>query len=83
MTRAGEHCDVRGERPSAVGKHIASCADCQQSVKVSVLKNFSVLRQSNKYEVELHEALLIKKLQPILNIQLFRSGANRVLSIFS
>ena len=63
MTRAGEHCDVRGERPSAVGKHIASCADCQQSVKVSVLKNFSVLRQSNKYEVELHEALLIKKLQ--------------------
>ena len=81
IVRAREHLDVRGEG-SAVGDHVASCEDCQTAVRSDPLCNFTVLRRCNKYDVEFYEALLIKRFQPILNRQLFRSGSNKVLKIF-
>ena len=81
-TRAQEHTSAVGEKTTAVCDHISICDSCQTSVRADVMANFTIVRRCNKYDIDFHEALLIKKLKPILNIQLFRSGANTVLKIF-
>ena len=81
-TRAQEHTSAVGEKTTAVCDHISICDSCQTSVRADVMANFTIVRRCNKYDIDFHEALLIKKSKPILNIQLFRSGANTVLKIF-
>ena len=81
-TRAQEHTSAAGEKTTAVCDHIAICDSCQASVRADVMSNFTVIRHCTKWDIDFHEALLIKKFKPVLNIQLFRSGANAVLKIF-
>ena len=81
ITRAREHVDSSGQR-TAVGDHLATCDSCQQSVSADILQNFSIIRHCTKFDVSYHEALIIKRQKPSLNVQLFRSGANKVLKVF-
>jgi hypothetical protein len=61
-----------------VGKHISSCEACFTKLTEGALtfKDFEILKQCrSKFDAEIHEALLIKKLRPKINTQLFKSGA--------
>ena len=78
--RVKEHLKGRGE--SAIHDHIASCHSCKQT-KIS-LSNFSILKKCRtQFDTKIHEALLIKKLNPSLNRQLhLNRGASFMLKIF-
>ena len=82
--RAAEHLQTEGLR-SAVGDHVKDCEDCNGCLRDGTLsyRNFEVLRRGNsKFDIEIQEALLIKKLNPSMNRQLFRSGSAATLRIF-
>jgi len=52
-------------------------------VPTSTLTNFKVLRKcSSEFDTKINEALLIKKLNPSLNKQLYGRGASMLLSVF-
>ena len=66
---------------SAISQHISSCQTCQNSnLDVS---SFKVIRNChNEYETKIQEALLIKKLTPRLNSQLYANGCSFLLNVF-
>ena len=81
--RAEEHLDIGG-RYSAVGSHIQDCDKCFTAHSTGQLtyKSFKIIKRgSNKADIEVLEALLIKKHKPSMNVQLHNLGFT--LRIFS
>ena len=64
--RVDEH--TRTDQNSAVFEHLFNCAGCQNHPNVCEL--FKILISCNNNNIYSHEALLIKKFRPSLNIQL-------------
>ena len=82
--RALEH--IRGTPFStAVTSHINECIDCQQSNSTRPHhKNFKIIKSgTSKFDVQILEALIIKRLSPKLNLQLHNAGSSFTLRIFS
>ena len=49
----------------------------------SLIHRFSVIKKCfSDYDCKIHEALLIKKPQPILNKQLYENGSSFLLQLF-
>ena len=79
--RACEHLVLAGPQKSAIKEHIRACAICREE-KYNV-NSFQILKSCHtEYETKIQEALLIKKLNPKLNKQLYAKGASFLLSIF-
>ena len=77
VTRISEHLDPK--KKSAVTKHLADCPACRHHGK----KQFSVLKKCrDDNETRVQEALLIREIHPLLNVQLHNSGAGTLLHIF-
>ena len=59
---------------------------CLQSLSRGDLsyKNFEIVNKcKSKLECEVREAFLVKKLNPSMNLQLFKSGAMHTIRIFN
>ena len=79
--RACKHLVLAGPQKSAIKEHIRACAICREE-KYTV-NFFQILKSCHtEYETKIQEALLIKKLNPKLNKQLYAKGASFLLSIF-
>ena len=79
-TRMDEHLDRRVEK-SAVTKHINGCTSCATN-GVSY-DNFSILRKcDSSYSTAIHEAFLIRRFKPSLNVQAPNLGQSVFLKIF-
>ena len=81
VTRAKEHLTPKETNPSAVTSHIFSCESCKNG-QLSV-DNFSIVKQCrNDYRCKIHEALHIKKCNPVLNRQRHNKGQSYLLRVF-
>ena len=82
ITRVAEHGDLKaGEKKTAVASHIVKCPTCKQNE--ICLDDFEVVKHcKTDFETKIHEALLIRKLRPKMNVQLYNSGASYLLKIF-
>ena len=80
-TRVAEHLSPTSEKPTAVSDHVRSCGDCQRGHLKESIK--IIKKCSSDFECQIHEALLIQKLNPKLNVQLFNSGASYKLLVFA
>ena len=70
--RVKEHLHSKNTK-SAIHNHIKDCTTCLETEYD--LNNFQILRQcTTKYETKIQEALLIKKHNPTLNVQLYGRG---------
>ena len=70
ITRVEEH--IAPEGSSEITKHISQCMHCSQAN----IDSFQILKKTNSnFEALIFEGLLIKKHQPTLNKQLFKSGS--------
>ena len=84
--RAEEHLDISSDKLTAIGRHIKNCNECNEKLCNGMLsyRNFEVVKSGrSKADIEIIEALLIKKLKPSINTQLFRSGTSVTLSIYA
>ena len=80
VTRASEHLDNSSDKRSAIKDHLFECVGCRSAT----VDNFKVLRKcQTAAQVKRHEALLIRKVRPSFNVQLFQSGAACTLKVFS
>ena len=81
--RVKEHFNFKNiSSKSAISNHIFDCKACGGS-QLNV-NRFEILRKcGNDFHTKIHEAFLIKKLKPMLNIQLHNSGASFLLNIFN
>lgn len=81
-TRRDEHFDFKKKNLSPVALHVHECQSCQQG---DYLENTIkvIKRCANNFDCEINEALLIQNEKPILNTQLFESGASFKLKVFS
>ena len=76
-----EHLNFKSLQDSAVKDHILSCEKCSNNR--SDENNFVIIRKcKSEFCSKIHEALLIKKLSPKLNRQMFLNGASYLLNIF-
>ena len=67
------------EGTSEVTKHISECDYCSQAN----IDAFEILKKTNSnFECLIYESLLIKKLHPPLNKQLFQSGSLYTLKVY-
>ena len=65
-----------------ISDHIGSCQICSQKGITS--ENFTILKKcQRKHDTAVFEALLIKKFNPSLNIQLIKPGYSHQLQIFN
>ena len=82
ITRAREHLDLGDvHTKSAIKDHLYNCNSC--SLNKNSVNSFRILRQChNDYDAKIHEALLIKRLKPELNKQLYANGSSFLLNIF-
>ena len=73
ITRVREHLNFKSLQNSAVKDHILSCEKCSNNR--SDENNFVIIRKcKSEFCSKIHEALLIKKLSPKLNRQMFANG---------
>ena len=64
-----------------VKSHLKTCNDCYLNMSID---NFKIIKKcSNNFTTIIHEALLIRKLSPSLNKQIFTNGQLYTLKIFS
>ena len=82
ISRVTEHGNLdAGEKKTSIASHIVDCQTCKQNKLV--LDDFEVLKQcKNDFETKIHEALLIRKFRPKLNVQLYNSGASFLLKVY-
>ena len=81
ITRANEHLNVRQKSDSAINQHIRDCEHCSEANHN--VSSFKILKKcSTEYETKIQEALLIKKLNPSMNKQLFSNGSSFLLNVF-
>ena len=79
--RACEHLVLAGVLKSAIKDHVRACATCRDEKYTADF--FQILKRCHTdYETKIQEALLIKKLNPTLNKQLYAKGASFLLSTF-
>ena len=65
----------------AVASHIVECPTCKQHE--ICLDDFEVVKHcKTDFETKINEALLIRKLRPKMNVQLYNSGASYLIKIF-
>ena len=77
ITRIDEHLSPEGT--SEVTKHISECPYCSQAN----IDSFEILKKTNSnFDCVISESLLIKKLHPPLNKQLFQSGSFYTLKVY-
>ena len=82
--RVEEHLDFKQkDDSSAILDHLRNCHECHKTNKQKNLNNFEIIRTCrSEYETKIHEALLIRKFQPKLNVQQFNNGASFLLNIY-
>jgi len=82
ITRVMDHADLdAGEKKTAVASHVTECLTCKQNK--TCLDDFEILKHcKTDFETQIHEALLIRKLRPKMNTQLYNSGASYLLKVF-
>ena len=69
-TRAGKHLNLGDSHKNVIKDHLRSCSQCYS--EVCNVTSFKILRKYfTDYDTKIHEALLIKKLRPHLNKQLY------------
>ena len=67
---------------TAVSDHISNCSACNGN-KISIA-DFQILRSCRtKFDSAIHEAILIKRLNPKLNKQLIKPGYSFTLKVFN
>ena len=77
ITRVREHLNFKTLQDSAIKDHILACGKCSNE------NNFIIIcKCKSKFCFKIHEALLIKKLSPKVNRQMFTNGASYLLNIF-
>ena len=80
-TRVKEHLNFKNDSQSAIKDHIMSCNKCC-SMKYN-LKSFKIIKKCNsEFQTKIFEAMLIKKLNPTLNRQLYANGSSFLLNVF-
>ena len=85
-TRAGEHLDLSRTNPTAVAKHIKDCETCFNCLELGMLsyENFEIMCSGqSKFDIEVKEAMLIKRSLPTLNRHLYRDGSIFSIRIFN
>ena len=81
ITRVREHLNYHSLPGSAIKDHILSCGKCFNNRFNE--NSFVMIRKcKSEFCFKIHEALLIKKLSPKLNRQMFTNGASYLLNIF-
>lgn len=80
--RVNEHFSSNSSsKKSAIHQHIQSCIYCN-SIQ-SPLAQFNIVKKCNTdFSTKIQEALLIKKLNPTLNRQLYENGCSFLLSVY-
>ena len=72
------------ENDSAIIKHLDTCQKCFQETRTNQLEHFEILRHcTSQYTAKIHEALLIKRHNPTLNVHQFNKGASFTLKVFN
>ena len=81
ITRVGEHLSLsKGYQSSEVKSHVKNCPNC---VLNASFDSFSIVKKCfNNFDACIHEALLIRRQNPVLNRQLFSGGLSYILKIF-
>ena len=78
--RVKEHLSL-GKKLTAVGTHIKNCDGCKNHN--FTLDNFEVLKRCpTAGATRINEALLIRRHSPLINKQLYLSGASFVLTVY-
>ena len=81
ITRVREHLKFKSLQDSAIKDHILLCRKCSNNFFNE--NNFIIIcKWKSEFCSEIHEALLIKKLSPKLNRQMFANRASYLLNIF-
>ena len=81
ITRVREHLNFKSVQDSAIKDHILSCGKCPNNWLNE--NNFVIIGKcDSEFCSKIHEALLIKKLSPKFNRQLFANEASYLLNIF-
>ena len=79
--RAGEHLNVSRSSKSAIKEHIRKCSSCK--TQPNKMKQFEIIKKcQTSYEAKIHEALVIKRSNSVLNKQLYGNGASFLLNVF-
>ena len=78
--RAGEHLNVSKSGKSAIKEHI-KCSFCKTQPNIKQFEIIRKCRTSN--EAKIHEALVIKRSNLVLNKQLYANGASFLLNYFN
>ena len=79
--RAGEHFNVPKPGKSVIKEHIRKCSSIK--TQPNNMKQFEIVRKcQTSYEVKIHEALVIKRSNPVRNKQLYANGASFLLNVF-
>ena len=81
ITRVREHLNFKSLQDSAIKDHILSCGKCSNN-RFNENKFIIIRKCKSEFCSKIHEALLIKKLSPKLNRQMFANGASYLLNIF-
>ena len=83
ITRAKEHISDCKSNKRAIKNHISNCNSCLEKNRKFQLDRISVTRKCNSaYEAKIHEALLIKKQNPVIKKQMYANGASFLLSVY-
>ena len=79
--RAGEHLNVSKSGKSAIKEHIRKRS--LRKTQPNNMKQFEIIRKcQTSYEAKIHEALLIKRSNPVLNIQLYPNRTSFLPNVF-
>ena len=79
--RAGEHLNVSRTGKSAIKERITKCSSCK--TQSNNIKQFEIIKKcQTSYEAKIHEALVIKRSNPVLNKELYTNGASFLLNVF-
>ena len=79
ITRVREHLNFKSLQDSAIKNHILLCKKCSN---IRFNENIFAIIRKSEFCSKIHEVLLIKKLSPKLNRQMFANGASYLLNIF-
>ena len=79
--RAMEHLNVSRSGKSAIKEHIRKSSLCK--TQPNNMKQFEIIRKCQiSHDAKIHEALVIKRSNPVLNKQLYANGVSFLLNVF-
>ena len=77
--KASEHLNISKSGKSAIKEHIRKCSSCK--TKPNNMKQYKIIRKcQTSYKAKIHEALVIKRSNPVLNKQLYANVASFLLN---